>query len=77
MENKEYNVVTIDGVEYTEISRLDNDGNIYVFLSNLGNPKDFGIRKLIKENDEDYLVELDNKEEFIKIFKLFNEKYIN
>ena len=78
MKEKEYNVVTLeDGVEYTEVSRLENNNNTYLFLSNLDKPEDFCIRKLIKRENNEYIVGLDSKEEFDKIFNLFSSKYIN
>ena len=71
MEEKEYNVVTLEhGIEYTEVQRLSNNDNTYVFLSNLSNPEDFCIRKIVTENDEDYIVGLDSDEEFDKILEI-------
>jgi hypothetical protein len=41
MEEKEYNVVTLDnGIEYTEIARLNDNNNTYVLLSNLDDSED-------------------------------------
>ena len=78
MEEKEYNVVTLEnGVEYTEVDKLDYNGNTYVFLSNLDNPNDFCIRKLVNENDEDYIVGLDSKDEFNPVLNRFAKDYIN
>ena len=78
MEEKEYNVVTLEnGVEYTEVDKLDYNGNTYVFLSNLDNPNDFCIRKLVNENDEDYIVGLDSKDEFNTVLNRFAKDYIN
>ena len=33
-------------------------------------------RKLIKENNEDYIVGLDNDEEFDRIYDIFSKKYL-
>lgn len=78
MEEKEYNVVTLeDGIEYTEIDRVKKDGNTYVFLSNLDNPNNFCIRKVIKEDEEDYIVGLEDDTEFDEVLKLFGDKYQN
>lgn len=78
MEEKEYNVITLeDNIEYTEIDRIENNNNTYVVLSDLENPENFCIRKLIKENNEEYIVGLDSKEEFDTILKIFTEKYTN
>lgn len=78
MEEKECNVVTLeDNIEYTEVDRVENNNNTYVFLSNLENPEDFCIRKLIKENNEEYIIGLDSKEEFDTILTIFKQKYTN
>ncbi len=77
MKEKECNVVTLEnGIEYTEIDRINDDNKTYVILSNADNPKDFCIRKLIKENNEDYIVGLDNDEEFDRIYDIFSKKYL-
>lgn len=78
MEEKEYNVITLeDNIEYTEIDRIEDNNNIYVVLSDLENPENFCIRKLINENNKEFIVGLDSKEEFDKVLKIFTEKYIN
>jgi hypothetical protein len=78
MKEREYSVVTLEnGIEYTEIYRLTNDDNKYVFLSNLDNPTDFCIRKLIKQDNEDYIVKLDSREEFNKVFRQFKAEYLS
>ena len=78
MDNIEYNLVTLDnGVEYTEICRLDNDGMVYILLSNLDNPNDFCIKRVINNDGNEYIEGLKDKEEFQKLFKLFTDKMIN
>lgn len=78
MKEKEYNVVVLEnGIEYTEISRMKLDGNTYVFLSNLDEPSDFCIRKLLVNNNKEEIVGLDDEDEFDKVFNLFIEKHIN
>ena len=78
MEEKEYNVITLeDNIEYTEIDRIEDNNNIYVVLSDLENPENFCIRKLINENNEEFIIGLDSKEEFDKVLKIFTEKYTN
>ena len=78
MEEKEYNVITLeDNIEYTEVDKIEYNNNTYIFLSDLENPENFCIRKLIKENDEEYIVGLDTEEEFDKILNLFMQKYTN
>ena len=78
MEEKEYNVITLeDNIEYTEIDRIENNNNVYIVLSDIENPENFCIRKLINENNEDFIIGLDSKEEFDTILKIFTEKYTN
>lgn len=78
MEEKECNVVTLeDGIEYTEVDKIEFNNNTYVFLSNLDNPENFCIRKLIKENEEEFIIGLDSDEEFDTILNLFTQKYTN
>ena len=66
-----------DNIEYTEIDRVNYNHNTYVILSDLDNPNDFGIKKLINENNYEYIIELNNKEEFNNVLKIFIDKYTN
>lgn len=78
MEEKECNVITLeDNIEYTEVDKIEYNNNTYVFLSDLEKPENFCIRKLIKENEEEYIIGLDSKEEFDNILNLFMKKYID
>lgn len=78
MDEKEYNVVTLEnGIEYTEIYRINCDGNTYVFLSNLDNPEDFCIRKLVVNNQKEQIIGLDNRNEFDRVLALFTESYLS
>lgn len=74
---KECNVVTLNGTEYTEIEKLEKSGNTYVVLSNLDNPTDFCIKKLIEKDGENYITGLENEEEFNEILKLLDMKLQN
>lgn len=78
MEEKEYNVVVLEnGIEYTEVDRLDYNNNTYVFLANLDKDDDYCVRKLVVENNEEYIVGLDSKEEFDSVFDLFGKKNLS
>lgn len=78
MEEKECNVIILeDNIEYTEVDKIEYNNNTYIFLSNLENPENFCIRKLIKENNEEYIVGIDSKEEFDNVLNLFTQKYTN
>ena len=74
----EYNIVTLEnGTEYTELYRVTDDGMKYVFLSNLDNPEDFCIRKLIEGNGQEFIIRLDGKREYNKVFNLFKQEYFS
>lgn len=74
---KECNVVTLNGTEYTEVKRLEHNGNTYVVLDNLDKVTDFCIKKLIKKDGEDYLTGLDSELEFNEIFNLVADDFKN
>ena len=72
------NVIELgDNKEYTEIDRVNYNHNTYVILSDLDNPNDFCVKKLINENNYEYIIELNNKEEFNNVLKIFIDKYTN
>ena len=76
MEEKEYNVITLENnVEYTEIDKINYNNNTYIYLSNIDNPEDFCIRKIVKENDEEYIVGINSNKEIDKVLELFMKKY--
>jgi len=74
---KECNVVTLNGIEYTEINRGEKNGNTYVLLSNLDDPTDFCIKKLVNKDGIDYINGLTNEEEFNELLKLLTDKFQN
>ena len=67
-------VVLENGVEYTEVDDLIYNNTRYVLLSNIKNVKDSCIRKIVEEEDDVYIEELDNNAEYEKILNLFVEK---
>ena len=78
MEEKEYNVVTLNnGTEYTEIARLSDNNNTYVLLSNLDDNDDFCIKKVIKDNGIEQVVALESASEFDRLFALFAKDYLS
>lgn len=78
MEEKEYNIVTLeDNLEYAELETILHNNNKYILLSELNNPEKFCIRKIKIKNNEEYIVGLDSEEEFDTILKLLTEKYTN
>ena len=74
---KECNVVTLDGVEYTEIQRLENKGNTYVLLANLDDPTDFCIKKVIEKEGTPYIKGLSSEEEFNEVLQLISNDFKN
>lgn len=78
MEEKEYNIVTLeDNLEYAELETISYNNNEYILLSELNNPENFCIRKIETKNNKEYIVGLDSDEEFDTILKLLTEKYTN
>jgi len=76
MEEKECNVITLENnIEYTEVDRIHYNDNTYIYLSNLDNPDDFCIRKIIKENDEEFIIGINSNKEIDKALELFMKKY--
>lgn len=59
------NAITLeDGIQYAIIEEEIINNTKYVFLSNIDDSEDFCIRKVINENNEDFLVGLDDDSEF-------------
>lgn len=77
MDKIELNTIKINNIEYVELEKINNNNNTYVLLSNPNNPSDYMIKKLVIENNEEYLYGLQNEEEFNEILKLFTKKYTN
>lgn len=77
MEEKEYYTITIDNVKYSEVDTITYNNNNYVFFADLDNPENFCIRKLVKENEEEFFEGLNSKEEFDTLLNLFMQKYTN
>ena len=71
---EEINVFTLEnGEEYNEVKRIVYNDDTYVLLSNVLNDSDICIRKLKKENNEEFMYRLD-KDEFDTILKIFAEE---
>lgn len=72
---KEITTVTLeDNIDYIVISKINIDNNTYLFLANENDPKDLCIRKEITENNIEYLVGLENEDEFNKVMLEYNKK---
>lgn len=64
-------VVLENGIEYTEIDKLIHNDIEYVLLSNIKDVKDSCIRKILIQNDEEYVCRLDSDKEFDIVLDLF------
>lgn len=77
-EEKLCNVITLgDNIEYTEIDRINYNKNTYSILSDLENPSKFCIKRLIMQNNYEYITGIDSKDEFDNVLKIFIDKYTN
>ncbi len=72
----EVNVIEIDNKNYYILETLEIDNNKYFILANENDKKDFCVRKVIKENNQEFLVKLENAEELDKVLLHFCDKYI-
>lgn len=72
----EVDVITIDGVEYTELAQIPLDGEVYVYLSDLENPTDTLIQRLTVEDGEEYLNPLRSREEYQRALAAFHRKML-
>lgn len=64
-------IILEDNLEYIVTDKIDN----YLYLNNVNDYEDFCVRKEIIEDNEEYIVGLDNEEELEKALKLFEKKY--
>lgn len=63
-----------NGIEYTEVDDLVYNNTKYLLLSNIKNVKDSCIRKIVIENDEEFVCRLDDDSEFDIVLNLFIKK---
>ena len=64
-------IILENGLEYIITDKIDN----YLYLNNINDYEDFCVRKEIIEDNEEYIIGLDNEEELEKALKLFEKKY--
>ena len=67
-------VLKVDDKTYLVVDTIWDNGNKYVYFLNENDKEDFFVRKERKENDQNYLVGLENDEEFVRAMELFHEK---
>lgn len=67
-------LIEIDGKKYLVVDTIIDEGNKYVYFVNNDDVSDLLVQKEIIEDEKTYLVNLDDKDEFIKSMYLFEEK---
>lgn len=73
---KEIKTVTLeDNITYAIIDVIENNQQRYVYLTNIDDDTDFCIRKLVKEDNEELLIGLNNEEEFKTALAIFQNKH--
>ena len=71
----EAEVVTLnDGLYYVILDEISAHSNVYVYLSNTEDPRNFCVRKRIQNNVGSLLVGLDDDDEYNMAMKLYFEK---
>lgn len=60
-------IINVDNIPYVIKKRIDN----YLLLVDINNPENFMIHKVIKNNNKESLIPLDNQEEFINALNKF------
>lgn len=66
-------VLDVDGKEYYIVKKINNNGNLYYILVNTMDKNDLIIRKYLKENNEEYIVGLDDEKEYYDVMKKYND----
>lgn len=75
---QEVEVITLeDGNTYMVVDEINVNGVRYVYLSNEEDVASFAVRKINIINNEEYLVSLNDKEEFNKALQYFLDKNNN
>ena len=70
------NVVTLeDGIEYAVIDEINYDNKKFIYLTNVNDHEDFCIRKIITENNEQFIIGLDDEQEFDLALMLFAKNH--
>lgn len=74
MDTIEVNTMEIDGKEFFEVDVISGNKNKYDFFAEIDNPENIKVYKIITENGEEFLEDV-NSNELVEAFKLFNVKY--
>ena len=66
-------VLDVDGKEYYIVKKINNNGNLYYILVNTMDRNDLIIRKYLKEDNEEYIVGLDDEKEYYDVMKKYTD----
>ncbi len=70
------NVITLeDDLNYIIVDTLITKENKYLVLAQELDEENVCIRKIIKEDNKEFLIKLDSDEEFNEVLALFNDKH--
>ena len=71
----EAEVVTLnDGLDYVILDEITAHSNVYVYLSNTEDPRNFCVRKKLQNSARSLLIGLDDENEFNMAMKLYFDK---
>lgn len=69
----EMKVVELDDKEYYVVKEIKYNNKLYYFLINTEDKDDFQIRRVTEENNELFLLGLDDEEEFYNVMEEYNK----
>lgn len=69
----EMKVVELDDKEYYVVKEIKYNNRLYYFLINTEDKDDFQIRRVTEENNELFLLGLDDEEEFYNVMEEYNK----
>ena len=72
---EETQAIEINGMEYFLVDSISNNGKMYYYFSNEKDPNDIYVLTDSVDNGEEYLVSVDNGDEFDDALILFFEKH--
>lgn len=68
-------VIDLENETYIVSDEINIDNTKYVFLNKEKDILEFGIRKILVDKDQEYIVKLDSEEEFDKALEAFLHKH--
>lgn len=68
-------VITLeDGIDYIIFEAIEHNNKKYLFLANENDNDDICVRKVIEEEGKEYLIKLDDREEFEEVMNIYYQK---